>query len=183
MYNLQEAAPSPPQQIHRVKEMTTITVRFTNNSGVPLNITIFNFGPLWDIDKVAPEDQDYDTVPDKEFRDYEYEMYLPENWDLGSSEYVDCFKAFVTTTPTQFNSLVLPELGPDSQRWEPNSTRGGEDLDTLLADLGFRRATLVRSSAGIGKWATAKIEIHIVPNEDRIGGGTIGAETAPKSEK
>ncbi|KAF8454698.1 caspase domain-containing protein [Kalaharituber pfeilii] len=138
---------------YRVTNETNITLRFTNNCGMPLNITIFDFMPSWGIVKLFPDDMDYETVTDGESR-------LESRY-----EFVDCFKIFITKEPTSFTSLELPELGPHIARWGSGFTRGENDLEILLAELGVsdRHSRLVRSSKKGGEWATAEVEVHIVP--------------------
>ncbi|KAF8252036.1 hypothetical protein K440DRAFT_636218 [Wilcoxina mikolae CBS 423.85] len=155
-----------------VKEHTKISFKFENNSRMDLNVTILDFGPLWNIEQIFPPDMDSFIVEAGQCMVFEeeFDMYVPDKWDRSSwGNPVDWFKAFITSLPTSFRSLELSKLSNDVAVPGRHTTSADIDLERLLDYLNTMDASndnsrpAKLSPGSRGKcWATAEIEIPTV---------------------
>ncbi|KAI4173849.1 MAG: hypothetical protein LQ346_008327 [Caloplaca aetnensis] len=125
-----------------IEEGATLVATFRNNTDVPLNISVLNLRPLREIKRVYPSRDrgDWKSVAPKGIQhgikspgeiSFKIKMSFPEKIKAtGCSTIEDIFKFFVTTRPSSFDGLELPELS--SQILEP---RRASSISNTLADL------------------------------------------------
>jgi hypothetical protein len=147
------------------KDGTTVTLRFTNSTKMALNLTIFDFQPLWGIEKLFPVEMEYDTVDPGDCITCRLQLYIPDGWDSRSSKHIDCFKAFITVQPTAFSSLELPALNTDGTALKGGFMRGVSDLQKLFDILGVGNRNGRIVGATQEDWMTAEIEVCTIPDE------------------
>lgn len=119
-----------------LEEGSKLKVTFRNNTNMPLNFTVLNLRPLRGIKKIYPSIdrgdwkvvQPQSTQGDISFSGmvwFKVKMSIPDIIKAEEcSEIEDIFKMFVTTRPTSFAVLELPELceQPSRSSRSPNST-------------------------------------------------------------
>ena len=148
-----------------IEEGARVEVVFKNHTNMPLNLTVLNLRPLRQVKRILPGSDrgDWKVVQTKGRMDnidysgvttFRPRMSIPSKIKAnGSSEIEDVFKFFVTTRPSSFDILELPELDEKALRL----TRTSES--TMLYDLlqnltvGHRTSEILRGESSQGeKW-------------------------------
>ena len=125
-----------------IEEGAKLVATFKNNTDIPLYISVLNLRPLREIKRIYPSRDrgDWKFVAPKGTQhgisipgeiSFKLKMSFPDSIKAaGCSEIEDIFKFFVTTRPSSFDALELPELS--NQVLEP---RRASTTSTALADL------------------------------------------------
>ena len=128
-----------------LEEGARLLVTFRNNTNLPLNLTVLDLRPLREIKKIYPSSDrgDWKVVQPQSTQDdisfpgevsFKVRMSIPGSMKArGCSEIEDVFKFFITTRPSSFAALELPELSEQAPR--PSRSSTSTTLSDLLNDL------------------------------------------------
>ncbi|KAL8724775.1 MAG: hypothetical protein Q9181_006679 [Wetmoreana brouardii] len=132
-----------------IEEGASLVATFKNNTDIPLNISVLNLRPLRAIKRVYPSRDrgDWKVVAPKRTQhgisnsgeiSFKITMSFPDKIKaVGCSKIEDILKIFVTTRPSSFDSLELPELS--NQVLEPTRASTSTTLAELLRNLAIGR--------------------------------------------
>ena len=123
------------EEVAQIPEGKRYRIRFTNESDVPLFLTVLHFTSLWGIAHVSPKYSDFEMIYPQSGYDIECESKIPK--ELSSSKFVDdTLKAFVTTKPSSFRSLTMAgiDAGPTERNFICLGYMG-ESKEQLLRNL------------------------------------------------
>ncbi|KAF8540117.1 caspase domain-containing protein [Trichophaea hybrida] len=149
-----------PTNPFTIRDGGAVYIRFKNETKEAVNLTIFDFQPLWGITQIYPLKSDFETILAGEERKPEFRMTIPEQ--LGPiSAASDVLKAFVTIQGTSFRSLELPDMEREQTRGYP-SNRDHDALEQLLNTLDVPHRGRGPSKRSPGIWATSEITIRII---------------------
>lgn len=127
-----------------IEHGANLLVIFRNNTDKPLNLAILNLRPLREILELYPSHDrgEWKVVKPRKTEygvDFSGEVSFTVNISIsdilrtrGCSEIEDVFNFFVTTRPSSFAVLALPEL--NEQVWRPSRGSGSTVLSSFLQD-------------------------------------------------
>jgi hypothetical protein len=160
----------------QVNENGKVLVTFKNNTDRPLNLTVFDMGPLRGVSKLYPSADrgDWKVVLPKQSKDgidfpgqisFPVKMTVPDSIkDEGQSQIEDVLKFFVTTRPTSFATLELQAL---SEQVLGQKQRSNHKLFSFLRSL---NAVLRNDTGKPGeKWACRNFTIHTTTTLETSG--------------
>jgi Caspase domain len=175
-FSIEMKANDPSKQLSgnrlQVEHNGKLSVIFRNHTNKTLNLTVFDMGPLRQVSKLYPsmDRGDWKAVPPKQIKDdidfpgqisFTVKMKVPNSLNVqGQSQVEDVLKFFVTTRPTSFAALELPELSKELLEQRRSSNHA---LFTFLQSLSacYQRDAVLRnetSNAG-EKWACRNFTI------------------------
>ncbi|KAI0595952.1 caspase domain-containing protein [Biscogniauxia sp. FL1348] len=135
----------PTGKVAEVKHGDSITVAVKNFGANPLYLNILDMGPLWQVDDVLSEEggAEFKVVKPQVSnnpgtQDVALEMSIPkELHDQGVQECEDTLKIFITSVPTSFQSLSLPELSniEEARHDKERGSKRYHELSDLLTHL------------------------------------------------
>jgi hypothetical protein len=144
---------APGQDGYReVQHGKELAIRFKNLDKQPKYLALFSFNSFWGIDdlvSVAGEG-DFLVVPPKSHQD-PGEVTIPlkmtvETQGQGPQRTEDVLKAFITSKPTAFPALILPRVGDDGLRGDPDQV--AKLVGSLISSFGGMR------DDDSGNWST-----------------------------
>ncbi|XXH01853.1 hypothetical protein Hte_008215 [Hypoxylon texense] len=157
------------------RDGTKVSIGFKNKSYVPLFISVLCFDSLWGISKVFPQTQDWEEVDWKMGCDFDMIVDFPK--ESSAPSVVETLKAFVTTKPISFQSLVTRSVlqSRTISSTKQSNAVPGETLPGVLAKLDSPSSNVTRdfgrepNSRPVrpiqvstdNTWQTKEIQMHI----------------------
>ncbi|KAL8696655.1 MAG: hypothetical protein Q9224_002685 [Gallowayella concinna] len=146
-----------------IEEGATLVATFKNNIDLPLHFSVLNLRPLREIKRIYPSRDrgDWKVVAPKGMQDginrpgeisFKIKMSFPDRIKAsGCTKIEDIFKFFVTTRPSSFDALELPELS--NQILEARRASISTSLPDLLQNLaiGCQPSHLLRGGPSASK--------------------------------
>jgi hypothetical protein len=143
-----------------VKHGGTWEFTVENVSDKPLYMAIFNFTPCWGVINLVSANGggDYRVVPQKEKLELLLQMEVPEQLQsLGETQCEDIVKVFITSRPTSFPSVILPQLALNADSLGRHVC-DGEPVSKFLSELVARFRG--QDDGMHGEWATRNFVIR-----------------------
>ncbi|RYP45912.1 hypothetical protein DL769_011426 [Monosporascus sp. CRB-8-3] len=152
-----------------VKHGNTWGFTVENFSDKPLYMAIFNFTPSWQILNLVSHSGggDFLVVPPKEEEEGNGEVKIPLQMEVpeflrsrGQNQCEDIVKIFLTSKPTSFPSMVLPEMPLHAEGLCGRVRGGGDQLPNFLSQLTARFRS--RRNALHEEWASRNFIIRTI---------------------